>query len=72
MHTPEELSTQIAKIEAQFDDVRTRKDELDHELYRLQGDYRTLTALRDAQHIAPLQDALVLEAKPKKEGKENA
>lgn len=54
----DEVSAKMAEIERKFDEFKTQKDELDRELYRLQGEYRFLEGMKKPD------PAKTIEAKP--------
>ncbi len=60
MLTNEEIDAKIAVVQEHFDRVQKTKDEADAELYRLQGEYRALTAMKTPD------PATTIEAKPEK------
>lgn len=65
-----DVDEKLAGVERRFNDLRARKDaltqemqEVDNELYRLQGENRLLLAMKEPD------PAMTVEAKPKVEAK---
>jgi hypothetical protein len=80
MYSLEEVNTKLAELQTRFNEAQTKKtaakedvDTYDAELYRLQGEFRVLNQMKEVlsqAEVAKADPALVVEAKPKKEGKE--